>query len=183
MATNKEIIGNLIDGKLDWGRVKSLISGYKEENRFETYLEALRERVSWKEKILLPLTEDLFIVEKGEERIVKCRCGQEYGDYRENWKLQALIHVRETEEEIQELYPFPSRPDPQYCEIREFYCPGCAAQLEVETVPFGYPLVFDFLPDLDSFYREWLNKPLEKVKEFRDLTYEAVKTWADETWL
>ncbi len=182
MAYTKEIIGNLIDGKLDWEMTKSIISGYKDEDRFERYLEVLSERVSWKNKILLPLTDDLFIVEKEGERIVKCRCGHEYGDYRENWKLSALIHVRETKEEIQELYPYPSKPDTQYCEIREFYCPGCAAQLEVETVPFGYPLVFDFLPDLDVFYREWLNRPLAHEKEFKDLTYETVKKWADETY-
>ncbi|MBI2876809.1 MAG: acetone carboxylase subunit gamma [Candidatus Tectomicrobia bacterium] len=178
MASSKEIIGDLIDGKLDWNRVKSLISGYKEEDRFAKYLAVLSERVPWTERILLPLTEDLFIVEKGGERIVKCRCGHEYGDYRKNWKLEALIHVRETEEEIQELYPYPSRPDPQYCEIREFYCPTCGTQLEVETVPYGYPLVFDFLPDLDTFYREWLNQPLKDEKEFKDLTYDAVKGWS-----
>lgn len=180
MTYPKEVLGNLIDGKLDWERTKSIISGYKDEDRFEKYIEILSERVSWKEKILLPLTDDLFIVAKGGERIVKCRCGYEYGDYRKNWKLEALIHVRETEEEIQEIYPYPSRPDPQYCEIREFYCPGCGTQLEVETVPFGYPLVLDFLPDLDTFYREWLNKPLEDEKACKDLTGEVVKEWARE---
>jgi len=177
---NKEIIGDLMDGKLDWHRTKAIISGHKDEDRFEKYLEALSERTPWKEKILLPLTDELFIVAKGTERIIKCRCGYEYGDYRENWKLGALIHVRETEEEINELYPYPSKPDPQYCEIREFYCPGCGTQLEVETVPFGYPLVFDFLPDLDTFYREWLKKPLDNEKEFKDLTYDVIKCWAKE---
>jgi acetone carboxylase gamma subunit len=24
----------------------------------------------------------------------------------------------------------------------------------------GYPIVFDFLPDLETFYREWLGKDL-----------------------
>lgn len=181
VAYTKEIIGNLIDGKFDWERTKYIISGHKEADRFEKYLEVLSERLPWKERILLPLTDELFIVDKGGERIVKCRCGYEYGDYRENWKLKTLIHVRETEEEIKEIYPYPSRPDPQYCEIREFYCPGCGAQLEVETVPFGYPLVFDFLPDLDTFYREWLNKPLNNEKEFKDFTYNLVKAWSDET--
>ena len=126
-------------------------------------------------KDIIAFTDELYIVQKGMDRVVKCSCGHEFGDYRENWKLKALIHVRESEEEIKELYPYPSAPDPEYCEIREYYCPSCGAQLWVETVPFGYPVVFDFLPDLDSFYREWLGRPLPQEKEFTDLTYEFIK--------
>ncbi len=65
MAYTKEFVGDLIDGKLGWERTKSIISGYKDEDRFEKYLEALSGRVPWDDKILLPLTDELFIVEKG----------------------------------------------------------------------------------------------------------------------
>ena len=125
---SKETIKALKDGLLPWDETKAMISGHKDEDRFDKYIEVLQEKVPWEEKILLPLTDELYIVEKGEDRIVKCRCGHEYGDYRANWKLHALIHVRETSEEIDELYPYPSKPDPQWCEIREFYCPGCSAR-------------------------------------------------------
>jgi acetone carboxylase, gamma subunit len=172
----KEIIKDLIEGKLPWDRTKQIISGYKEEDRFDKYLEILQEKVPWKEKILLPLTDELFIVEKGDERVVKCSCGHEFGDYRENWKLKALINVLDTPEKIKEILPYPGAPDPQYCEIREYYCPGCGNQLQVETVPAGYPIVMDFLPDLDSFYKEWLGKPLPQEKEFKDLSSEYIKT-------
>jgi len=171
----KEIIKDLIEGKLPWERTRQIISGYKEEDRFAKYVEILQEKVTSKERILLPLTDELFIVQKGEERIVKCTCGQEFGDYRVNWKLNALMHIRNTPEEIKELYPYPGPPDPAYCEIREYYCPGCGAQLQVDTVPFGYPAVFDFLPDLDSFYRDWLGEPLPQEKEFKDLSYDYIK--------
>jgi acetone carboxylase gamma subunit len=176
----KETIKDLFDGKLPWDQTKAIISGHKDEDRFDKYVEVLQEKLPFKERILLPLTDELFIVEKGEDRVVKCRCGHEYGDYRENWKLKALIHVRETQEEIDELYPYPAKPDTEWCEIREFYCPGCGSQLEVDTVPFGYPVVFDFLPDLDTFYGEWLNRPLKAKKEFKDLSYDLVKKWAEE---
>jgi acetone carboxylase, gamma subunit len=178
MAENvypKEIIKDLVEGKLPWDRTKQIISGYKDEDRFEKYVQILQEKAGWKEKILLPLTEDLYIVQKGEDRIVKCSCGQEYGDYRRNWKLKALINVLDSNEKLKDIYPYPGAPDPQYCEVREYYCPGCGSQLQVETVPFGYPIVFDFLPDLDSFYSEWLDKPLPQKKEFKDLTAEYVK--------
>ena len=177
---SKELIKDLIDGNLPWDRVKFIMSSYKDEDRFDKYVEILQEKMKWSERILLPLTDKLYIVEKGDDRIVKCVCGHEFGDYRENWKLEALIHVRETEEELKELNPHPGRPDPKYCEVREYYCPGCAAQLEVESVPFGYPVVFDFLPDLDTFYSDWLGRPLNSEKEFKDLSYDLIKKWAAE---
>ncbi len=47
----------------------------------------------------------------------------------------------------------------------------------VEAVPVGYPLIFDALPDIDSFYREWLGRPLPDEKEFRDMTYQVTREW------
>lgn len=178
MAKNsypKEVIRDLIDANLPWEMTKRMLSGIKDNDRFDKYVEILQERVSWKDRILLPLTEHLYIVEKGEDRITKCDCGQEFGDYRENWKLKALIDVIETEEEMDKLYPGLTKPDVKFCEVRRYYCPGCGVQLEVETVPRGYPIIFDLLPDLDAFYRDWLNRPLTKEKEFKDLTYDYIE--------
>lgn len=173
----KEVIRDLIDGKLSWEMTKRIISGLKDSDRFDKYVETLQERVGFQERILLPLTEHLYIVEKGEERIVKCDCGHEYGDYRENWKLKALIDVPETDEDLGEIYPGVARPDVRYCEIRRYYCPGCGSQLEVESLPRGHPILFDFLPDIDIFYEDWLGRPLSTKKEFKDLTYELAKRW------
>lgn len=179
LSFSTELIRDLVEGKLPWDRTKQIISGYKDEDRFDKYLAILQEKLKWQERILLPLTDELYIIEKDGERLVKCSCGYEFGDYRQNWKLKAIIHVRESPEEIAELYPpaYPSRPAPELCEIREFYCPGCGAQLEVEVAPFGYPIIFDFLPDIDTFYREWLGKPLKTQKEFADLSSEFMKEW------
>jgi len=47
----------------------------------------------------------------------------------------------------------------------------------VEAVPAGCPLVFDALPDIDSFYREWLGRPLTDEKGFRDMTYDVTAEW------
>jgi acetone carboxylase gamma subunit len=62
-------------------------------------------------------------------------------------------------------------------QLREYYCPGCGAQLEVEAVPRGCPPDFEFLPDLDAFYRDWLGRPLPDEKEFVDKTLETVQGW------
>ena len=156
----KDLIRDLIDGRLPWQTTKQVMSDFKDDGRFETYLEILQERVPWKERILLPLGEHLYIVQKGRDRIVKCDCGHEFGPYTENWKLAASIYVRDNEEKLEEIYPGARKCDPNWMEIREYYCPGCLTQLETEAVTPGYPVVFDFVPDLEGFYRDWLKKPL-----------------------
>ena len=35
-----------------------------------------------------------------------------------------------------------------------------AVLLEVEAAAQSYPIVFDFLPDLETFYRDWQGRPL-----------------------
>jgi acetone carboxylase, gamma subunit len=177
----KEVLGDLIDGKLDWVRVKQIMTSPKDTDRFEKYLALMQERVRWQEKILLPLGEHLFVVAKSKKRIVKCDCGHEFGDWRENWKLQAVVFVRNTARRLAEIYPGPRSPDPAWCEIREFYCPGCGVQLEVENVPPGYPVSFDFLPDIDGLYAEWIGKPLGDEIAAEDKSSEVTRRWTKES--
>jgi len=148
----------MIEGELSWEELRPIISGKKDPDRFEKILSILQDKVGWDEKIILPLHEHLYIVSKNGERIVKCDCGYEYGDYRENWKRKCRIRVRDTEEDIRELYPHHMGCDVNWLEIREFYCPKCLTLLETESVPPGYPLIFNFLPDIDTFYKKWIGK-------------------------
>jgi acetone carboxylase gamma subunit len=171
-------IEKLVDGELPWPRVQEIMKDAKDPDRFDKWVQILQRRVDWSERILLPLTTNLFIVQKGKERIVKCRCGHEYGDYRVNWKISALIYVRDTDDALREVYRGSERPDPAWVQIREYYCPGCGAQLEVESAPRGCPPDFEFLPDLDTFYREWLGKPLPDETEFADKTLDVVRGWS-----
>ena len=156
----RDMIADLIEGKLPWQITKRIMSDFKDPDRFDVYIGILQNRASWDERILLPIGEHLYIVQKGSERIVKCDCGHEFGDYRQNWKMSALVLVRDTEELLEEVYPGPTKPDPKLQELREFICPGCTALLEVEAVAPGYPITFDFLPDLTGFYTEILGRPL-----------------------
>ena len=149
---DKNTLERLING------LRPIISGRKDPLRFDDIMEILQEKVPWKEKILLPLHEHLYVVAKNGERIVKCDCGHEFGDYRENWKLKCRINVRDTRESINELYPEYMGCDPNWEELREYFCPGCFTLLDVEAVPPGYPPVFNFLPNIDAFYEKWLGK-------------------------
>ena len=56
--------------------------------------------------------------------------------------------------------PTTTFPIPQWMEIREFICPACGTLHEVEACAPGYPIVHDFEPDLEGFYRDWLKQPL-----------------------
>ena len=172
-------IEQLVDGKLPWPRVQEIMKEAKDTERFEKWLDILQRRVAWPERILLPLTPALFIVQKGAERIVKCRCGHEFGDYRVNWKLYALIHVRDSVDALDQVYRGTQQPDPSWVQIREYCCPGCGTQLEVEAMPRGAPPDFEFLPDLDTFYAKWLGRPLPGTKEFVDKTLDVVRSWLE----
>lgn len=181
----KEMLADLMDGRLQDDYVQRLQRmRRKDSGRFWTYLEVLQDRVPWDDKILIRLTDHLYVVRKagGGGRIVKCDCGHEFGDYRVNWKLGCRVRVRRTAAEFEEVYSPPYViPEPDWMSIREYYCPGCAAQLAVEVTPPGYPPVFDMLPDLDTLYRDILGKPLEDESPdwFRDRTSEVTAAWLE----
>lgn len=157
---SKDTIRELVSGALPWHQTKRIMSAYKDETRFFTYLEVLQERVAWQDPILLPISDKLFIVESGRGRVTKCECGCEFGPYRQNWKLKANIRVRRDEASLREIYPNSDIPDPRWMELREFICPDCGTMHEVEACAPGYPIVHDFEPDLEGFYRDWLKRPL-----------------------
>jgi acetone carboxylase, gamma subunit len=160
-AHSSDVLAGLLDGTLPSAQLRALMSSYKDPERFDKMIAVYQQRVPWNDRILLPYGERLFIVETPTgDRVVRCQCGYDLGDYRTNWKLSALVLVRNTQELIDEVYPAMMGCDPEWMELREFYCPGCRRQLEVEAVPPGYPIVFDFEPDLETFYSEWLGRPL-----------------------
>ena len=158
----KEQVANLVDGKLDWDTTLRMLTMPKDAERFRLYLGILQERVAWPDKIVLPLGPHLFIAQKPDNKqwVVKCSCGHEYCDYRQNWKLHALIHVRDTQEEMAEVYPVLMAPDTNWQVYREYYCPGCATQVDVEAPTPWYPVIHDFEPDIEAFYKQWLGLPL-----------------------
>ncbi|MFX1489205.1 MAG: acetone carboxylase subunit gamma [Promethearchaeota archaeon] len=155
---DKKTLERMINGDLSWDELKPIISGRKDPKRFDMILEILQNQVPWNEKIILPLHEHLYIVSKETKRVVKCDCGFEFGDYKENWKTKCRVRVRNTFEDIEELYPKDMGSDPEWIELREYFCPGCYTLLDVEAVPPGYPTIFNFLPDIDIFYEKWLGR-------------------------
>ena len=121
----------------------------KDPDRFDKVLEVEGGRLGWSDRILVCLQEHLLVVEKEDgARVVRCDCGHEFGDYRRNWKESALVYERDPRDG--RVYRGPRAADPEWHVLREFSCPGCASQLDVEMVPKGYPFIFNFLPDIEG---------------------------------
>jgi acetone carboxylase gamma subunit len=141
-------IRELIEGILPLDQLATLQREMKTGDRVQIVLAIEQDRVPWSDRILVPLQENLYVVERDDgARVVKCFCGHEFGDYRLNWKEEALVFERHPQDGI--VFQPNKGADPVWQLLREFYCPNCATQLDVEPVPVGYPFVFNFLPDLE----------------------------------
>lgn len=79
-------------------------------------------------------------------------CGTQLIGARENYKRGCLVAERMPAEihnpVIEGEYTF--APDKDWIRILEFYCPGCARQIETEYLPPGHPITHDIEVDIDS---------------------------------
>ncbi|MEV1129153.1 acetone carboxylase subunit gamma [Agromyces sp. NPDC049794] len=82
------------------------------------------------------------------------RCGQDIGDAEHSYKEGLLVAERDPEEVHPRRAPegsaYSFAPDPEWCRVLEFYCPGCAVLVEVEYLPPGHPITRDLVFDLAS---------------------------------
>lgn len=158
--TDRQQVAKLIDGELPWEELRNdVLPDPKDPRRFEVTRELLEERVDWANPILVPLNDHLYVVGSDDGRLIKCDCGHEFCGAGENWKEHARVRVREDEAEHREIYPEYQTPHPDWTfQLREWFCPGCFAQLDVDAVPAGYPVRRNFEPDIDAFYEEWMGK-------------------------
>jgi N-methylhydantoinase B/acetone carboxylase alpha subunit len=158
----KETLGDLLDERLSRRAVKDIQSSIKDPDRFDKWLALLQERVSYDEPIALPYGEGLNIVRRFSdgELVIRTDAGADLCRADQNWKMHTVMYVRDTNESYREIYPELGHPDPEWQELREYYCPISGQLLETEAVPPGYPVVHQFLPDIEGFYRGWLGREL-----------------------
>lgn len=97
------------------------------------------------------VTEYLSIDLAREEWICN-RCGQALGPARKNYKEGLLVAERDPTEIHPPVVdgPYTFAPDPDWCRIVEFYCPGCATLVEVEYLVPGHPITYDIELDIDA---------------------------------
>ena len=111
-----------------------------EERLLERELQPLKE-VEVK-ALLFSLTPYTDIVEESKGKVVAIcqRCGFAYCEARENFKLYCLVYDRDPQEVLPGRWGY----DRQWCGFREFYCPGCGTQVEVEATPPGTPILQNY---------------------------------------
>ncbi|WP_085317371.1 acetone carboxylase subunit gamma [Derxia lacustris] len=155
-------VRNLVDGKLDWDTTLRMLSMPKDAERFQQYIEVLQKKLDWDDRVVLPLGPHLYIVQRADTKQwrVKCDCGHEFCGWRENWKLFAHVYVRDSDEAMSEVYPRLMGPDTKWQVYREYICPQCATLHDVEAPTPWYPVLHDFEPDIDAFYKDWVKLPL-----------------------
>lgn len=156
----KDRVRQLIDGELSWDELQNeVLPDPKDPQRFQKVREVLQERVDWDDPILVPLNDHLYVVGTDGGRVVRTHCGEDLCAADENWKRSCDVRVREDEDELQEIYPEYMSISPDWTfELREWFCPECHTQIEVDAVPVGYPVIKEFEPDIDVFYEEWLGE-------------------------
>jgi acetophenone carboxylase len=80
------------------------------------------------------------------------RCDRRLGSARRNYKEGCHVLERDPREihrpMVEGEYTF--APDPEWCRVIEFICPGCATLVEVEYLPPGHPLTHDIEIDVDA---------------------------------
>ena len=159
--TDKDVTRALVRRELAWPDLFKLMREPKSETRFDEMVAAMQELVPWKEQILLPLGENLFIVAKGGRAIIKTMGGAELCAWNENWKMKCRVLIRNTPAALKKLFPNEHLTiDINLVEIREWICPKSGMLLDVDCVPPTYPVEVDFTPDLKGFYEEWLGRKL-----------------------
>lgn len=155
-------VRDLVSGRIDDDTYQQMLTAPKDFGRFKTYIDVLQEQVPWSDRILLPLGPKLFIVQQPDDHrwVIKSLSGHVFCDWNENWKEHAVIRVRNTAEKLEEIYPKLMAPSSEWQEIREYFDPDTGDLLEVEAPVPWYPIIHDFEPDLDTFYRDWLGEPI-----------------------
>ncbi len=155
---SKDQLGDLLDEKLNRRTVKGIQSDIKDPDRFDKWVELLQERVDYDDPIVLPYGEGLNIVRRADdgELVIRTDAGADLCRWDQNWKMHVPMFVRDTDELYEELYPKLGHPEGEWQELREYYCPRSGRLLETEAVPPGYPVVHEYLPDIEGFYTGWL---------------------------
>lgn len=83
-------------------------------------------------------------------------CGTDLIGARQNYKEGCLVYERNPHE----IHPpmlegeFTMAPDPEWCRIVEFYCPGCGTMVENQYLPPGHPITHDIELDIDALKKK-----------------------------
>src|SRR2546423_13928510 len=98
-------LADLLDEKLPRRSVKDIQSSFKDPDRFDKWVALLSERVPWDDPIVLPAGEGLNIVRRAADGAlgIRCDCGHDLCAHDRNWKMDAVVFVRDSNELMREV--------------------------------------------------------------------------------
>lgn len=99
--------------------------------------EGQKYKVDSKAKEVIEIGPYLKVVEKGKDRIIRCRCGYEFCDVRHNWKDSTV----QKELKVQKTGPLVKLH--KELEMKEYHCPSCGLRLWVEILKKGEQPLWD----------------------------------------
>jgi acetone carboxylase gamma subunit len=159
----EETLADLLDEKLSRRAVKDIQSSIKDPDRFDKWVSLLQARVDYDDPIVLPYGEGMNIVRTTDgELTIRTDAGADLCRWDQNWKMHVPMFVRDTDDLYREIYPKLGHPEGNWQELREFYCPLSGRLLETEAVPPGYPVMHEYLPDIEGFYSGWLGREIPR---------------------
>ena len=159
VTLDRETLAAMLDEKLSRREVKDIQSGYKDPDRFEKWVAVLQERVPYDEPIVLPMGEGLNVRQRGRRarrplrlrpRLLPADAQLEDGG--------GDVRSRRPRRSCSRSTPRWPTATPSGWSCASSTAPPARRQLETEAVPPGYPVVHEFLPDIEGFYRGWLGR-------------------------
>jgi N-methylhydantoinase B len=86
---------------------------------------------------LVPMGEYLEVIRISKDKIIRCRCGYQFGTLARNWKENALRLIQPSESFGTHVRLH------EDLEIRHYICPECGLSLSMEVARRGDPLLFE----------------------------------------
>ena len=123
----------------------------------------LQGRVDWDDPIVLPLGEALNVVRRRSdgELVIRSDAGHDFCRFDGNWKMHAPVFVRDTRRApargLSRGWRTATRSGWSCASSTARSRAGCSRSRRSRH---GYPVVHDFLPDIEGFYRGWLGREL-----------------------
>ena len=162
---SKEVIRDLAAGTLPWPQTKRIMSAYKDDDRFFKYhRRAARTASAGRSRILLPVGDHLFIVpERQRAASPNANAAMTSATIGRTGSSRPHIIVRNTEEgaardlsqQRHSRSGVDGNPRVHLPRLRHACTKSKPARRAI-------PIVHDFEPDLEGFYRDWLKQPLPK---------------------
>ena len=160
---SRETLEALLDEKLSRREVKDIQSGYKDPDRFEKWLDGPPGAGPLRRSDRAADGEGLNVgAPPGRRLVIRCDCGHDFCPPRPELEDGgARSSFATTDETLGEIYPrMAGTATPTGWSCASSTVRRAPASSRPRRCRPGYPVVHEFLPDIEGFYRGWLGREI-----------------------